>query len=78
MSCYRDWENLRACTGQQNTWNTRPYGKSGVKGVFLKGKKFVVRDHNDRYVCTLDDFELAAAMATKFRTDNHGEFAYGG
>ena len=74
-------ENLRICTQQQNTWNQKPYGKSGVVGVWFdkarnkyvahiggNGKKTTIGRYN-----TLE--EAIDARDTEARK-RYGDFAY--
>ena len=74
--------NLRYVTKQQNSWNSRPHGRSGIKGVTIDlsspGKPYKVQLRiNGRNVhlgrfATVEEARLASNRAM---TATHGEFA---
>lgn len=78
-------ENLRPCTIQQNTWNSRGRkgSKTGVKNVAVCGRTglYIVRfriGQKSYYGGKHKDLEAAAASADDLRKKLHGQFANGG
>lgn len=76
------WSNLRAATSHENKLNRRiqSNNKSGYRGVswYAPGNKWRVRGTINRREIALgyyDQLEEAAAVARRWRAENHGEFA---
>lgn len=71
------WDNLRPCTGQQNTWNTKAYSSTGHKGVYKVRGKYRVKGHQDVHLCYTDDLEIAILISSEHRSKYQGEFYHG-
>jgi AP2 domain len=71
--------NLRGCSHAQNSFNTRPRGKSGFKGVTPNGKKWQAHIRREGCLKHLGSFitrEEAARAYDKAAKELHGEFAH--
>lgn len=78
-------ENLRPCTVQQNSWNSRSAHPSstGVQNVTVCSRtgRYVVRFRVGKkyhYGGRHETLDAAAASAAELRKKLHGEFSYGG
>ena len=74
-------ENLRACTDQQNKFNTpvKSCSKSGIKHVMSYKNAWNVRMRINgklRHLGQFKDLELAQLVAEEARNKFHGEFAH--
>ena len=70
--------NLRACTPQENRFNSKPVGR--IKGVTKQHNKWRVRVtiSGIRYSLGMyDSLTVAEKVANKFYQDKQGVFAYG-
>lgn len=60
------WVNLRPATRKQNCENRRPWGQSGIRGVFKEGNKWAARIRHNGVSRRIGTFETAdSAIAAR-------------
>jgi hypothetical protein len=73
-----EWDNLRPANRFQNSWNTKPRGETGYKGVRPDGNRFTARITCKRQVFLLGSFKTAEDAARAYDVaaiEKFGEFA---
>jgi hypothetical protein len=61
-----EWGNLRDATRQQNQANTKPWGKTGLKGVYRIGDKFLASIRHSGRLRRLGRFSTAVEAAVAY------------
>ncbi len=72
-------QNLRICTPAQNLYNTRPYNKLGIKGVYERAGKYrvyITINGKKTYLGKTDTKRNAASIYNSAASLFYGEFAY--